>query len=212
MFEFFLPKFLLTLIPIIFIILFFIITTDVIFMEGHTDAVQETNEQVLNKLSKRHSYSNILDINLGAHSSPETKRFKATLEGKLEDFNQEEEVNDYEESAVNFGGGAKKSEPVQPPKATMDPRVVNLITSITENIANLAGQVNTLSNRVDNFATDQEAPILMVPQRVKVNMNRQLGDTVDNMKGLQSRVQFLEKRSSSPLMMVPQYQPSPHKQ
>ena len=83
---------------------------------------------------------------------------------------------------------------------------------ITENIANLAGQVNTLSNRVDNFATDQEAPILMVPQRVKVNMNRQLGDTVDNMKGLQSRVQFLEKRSSSPIMMVPQYQPSPHKQ
>jgi hypothetical protein len=179
---------------------------DVIFMEGHTEEEEDTNQEVLNKLSRRHSYSNILDIQLGPHSSPETKKFKAALEHKLHEFDDEEE----DETAVNYGGGAKEQE-VGPPKATMDPRVTQLITTITDNVANLASQVHNLSTRVDTFATDQETPILMVPQRVKINMNESLGTIGGHMNGLIERVKTLERRSNSPIMMVPQYQQSPVK-
>ena len=61
---------------------FFSSHPDVIFMEGHTEEEEDTNQEVLNKLSRRHSYSNILDIQLGPHSSPETKKFKASLPTK----------------------------------------------------------------------------------------------------------------------------------
>jgi len=58
---------------------------DVIFMEGHTEADAEKNDEVLAKLARRHTYSNLLDVDLGPHSSPMAKQFSNTLEQKLMD-------------------------------------------------------------------------------------------------------------------------------
>ena len=171
---------------------------DVIFMEGHTEVQAERNDEVLAKLARRHTYSNLLDVDLGPHSSPMAKQFSMTLEQKL---NESESKGDDDEEVTEW-----KPEPEPEPTvkaATMDPRVVSLVTSMTSKLSNLAGQVDHLSARVDNLAAEENQPMLMVPQKINMNMVQMLNQVGVNFEKIDEKIGSMERRSSSPVMMVP---------
>jgi hypothetical protein len=174
-------------------------------MEGHTDAVVESTEETLTKLSRRSTYSNLLDGIDMAALTPGSKALKETMEEKLEESAEEMK----HEAAIAARASALESNAAPAAvsrTASMDSRVTKLVQSINSKLSSLAGQVDNLSARVDNFAAHEEAPILMVPQRINLSMVQRLGDVGINMQGIHQRVQVLENRASSPIMMLPQYQ------
>ena len=182
-------------------------------MEGHTDAVEESAEETLNKLARRSTYSNLLDGIDMSQLTPNSKALKETMEKQIEQNEEEEKVQAYNDSSVPESNATATAAPTTATTTTggthtasMDTRVTKLVQSIHSKLSSLSGQVDNLSARVDNFAAHEEQPILMVPQRVNMSMIQRLGDVGTNMQGINQRVGVLENRAASPIMMVPQYQ------
>ena len=75
---------------------------------------------------------------------------------------------------------------------------------MNERLGALTETVDNLSSRVDKMVGSSEQPILMVPQRLHVQMNNRIEDIHNNVGQIDERVQMLASRASSPILMVPQ--------
>ena len=87
----------------------------------------------------------------------------------------------------------------------LDPAVTQLLYTMNERLADLAGVVENLSARVDNMAGIAEQPVMMVPQRIRMQMNNKIEAIQDSMGGIDETVQMLANRAASPILLVPQY-------
>lgn len=197
-------------------------------MSGHTEKQVSKTEEVLSKLQRRNSYTNIPLSALGPHSSPQPGLQAAMAAAAAVDSEGKE---DGDVSVVEDVGSAltampspaspspahqqllQQQQPQQQQLSTAGSgmgsdaavaKVITVLKSMNSKIGDLAATVDNLSARVDNMAMVAEQPVMMVPQRVRMQMNDRIEDLQTNVGTIHERVELLSQRASSPVLMVPQ--------
>ena len=167
---------------------------DIVCLGGHTEADETKEEEVLHKLNRRASFINPADLaSLGLQRAPDLVKPETLSD---EGSPREDYAEPSQKSSSGGGGGGT---------AVLDPAVTQLLYTMNERLADLAGVVDNLSARVDNMAGIAEQPVMMVPQRIRMQMNNRIEAIQDSMGGIDERVQMLASRANSPILMVPQY-------
>jgi hypothetical protein len=196
---------------------------DIIVMSGHTEKTVTKTEEVLSKLQRRNSYTNIPTSALGPHSSPQPG-LKAAMAAAAAEEKEDGSVSVVEDAESVLAAAAPPTSPsvVQRQQQQVSTtgggggggggmgsdaavaKVITVLKSMNDKIGDLAATVDNLSARVDNMAMVAEQPVMMVPQRVRMQMNDRIEDLQSNVGTIHERVELLSQRASSPVLMVPQ--------
>merc|ERR1711871_1816499 len=131
------------------------------FLEGHTEAEETKEEEVFHKLSRRASFIDPAHLAALAQQTPEP----AEPETMSEDSREEEDDIEEKPSSKSRRGDTT---------AKLDPAITELLYTMNKRLSDLAGTVDNLAARVDNMAGVAEQPVMMVPQRIRMTMNKQI--------------------------------------